>query len=263
VNTVAHARELYRALGDDEAVYLSTRLCGAHRRAALDQIRDRLCGGVPCKVISTQLVEAGVDLDFPVVYRALAPLDSIIQAAGRCNREGKLERGRIVVFRPPDDSMPPGVYRTGAALTEVLTAMPDFSPSHPDAARVYSNLLYETVSTDAKGIQSLRERWDFPRVAEEFRMIAEDRVDVIVSYGSLEERQEVEGIVERLRRRQAGSREDFRKLQPYIVQLRRRDWDAAKQSGFIDELVPDRVGWWDGKYDDRLGLLVEDREYIA
>lgn len=259
VNTVAHSRELYEALGDDEAIHLSTRLCGAHRRATLDRVRERLRDGQPCRVVSTQLVEAGVDLDFPAVYRALGPFDSIVQAAGRCNREGKLGRGRVVVFRPPDDSMPPGVYRTGAGLTEVVTATPGFSPSHPDAARVYSTLLYESASTDAKGIQRLRERWDFPRVAEAFRMIEDDQVDVIVPYGTTEERREVERIVERLRHRQAGSREDFRKLQPYIVQIRRREWDEARQQGFIDETVRDRVGWWVGRYDDeRLGLLFEN-----
>ena len=113
VNTRRHALELLDALGDADALHLSTLLCGAHRNRVLREVIRRLTSGEPCRLVSTQVVEAGVDLDFPTVLRAEAPLDSIIQAAGRCNREGRLERGKIVVFRPPDDASPQGVYGSG------------------------------------------------------------------------------------------------------------------------------------------------------
>jgi CRISPR-associated endonuclease/helicase Cas3 len=132
VNLRDHARELFsvveaavaeRGLAPAGIHHLSTRMCAAHRLRAIETIRGRLKAKLPCHVVSTQLVEAGVDLDFPLVLRALAPLDSIIQAAGRADREGKLTAnlgepgGRVVVFLPEDNRTPPNEYAEGTALT--------------------------------------------------------------------------------------------------------------------------------------------------
>lgn len=104
VNTKRHAHELFCALGDSQTdiFHLSTNMTPQHRKATLKIIRQRLADNLPCKVISTQLIEAGVDIDFPVVFRAAAGIDSVAQAAGRCNREGRLKFGCVYVFVPEE-----------------------------------------------------------------------------------------------------------------------------------------------------------------
>ena len=104
VNTRRHARELYERMADAEgAAHLTTLMCARHRRKKLDDIRERLRNGAPVRLIATSLIEAGVDLDFRVVWRAETGLESIIQAAGRCNREGRTEMGDVFVFKPSDE----------------------------------------------------------------------------------------------------------------------------------------------------------------
>jgi len=110
VNSRRDCRDLFRLM-PEETIHLSATMCGEHRSAVIRNIREKLRNEESIRVISTQLVEAGVDIDFPVVYRALTGLDSIVQAAGRCNREGKNpDGGKVVVFIPPKQS-PKGVLR--------------------------------------------------------------------------------------------------------------------------------------------------------
>ena len=115
VNTKKDALALLDALNDPEALHLSTLLCMDHRRQVMKEIKKRLDPKrpMPCRVVATQVVEAGVDLDFPVVLRAMGPLDRIVQAAGRCNREGGLSQGRVIIFQPAEGRVPPGDYRAG------------------------------------------------------------------------------------------------------------------------------------------------------
>ena len=132
VNLKRHALALMEALGDTpDVVHLSTNLCPEHRRAVLDRVRASLHGGQPCRLISTQCVEAGVDLDFPRVYRALAPLEAIAQAAGRCNREGRQNAqgrlGEVIVFEPAGG-------RRAAALPDLCLLPGDRGHPHPAQA---------------------------------------------------------------------------------------------------------------------------------
>jgi len=257
VNTKKDALSLLEALSDPQAVHLSTLLCGAHRRRVLAEVHRRLRAGEPCRLVSTQVVEAGVDLDFPVVFRALGPLDSIIQAAGRCNREGRLDTGRVVVFKPAEGSLPGGAYRAATGITGALLGGGDVDPNAADAAHTYFARLFHTIDTDREGIQALRARLDFPEVAARFRMIDDDTMSVVVPYGSVTERRRVEGLLDALRGPAPDSRIIWRSLQPYIVNIRRREAQRYERVGLLAPVIPG-LGEWLGRYDPICGVTGTD-----
>jgi len=259
LNTRKQAIALLSALADPAALHLSTLLCGAHRRAVLAEVKRRLATGEPCRLVSTQVVEAGVDLDFPTVFRALGPLDAIIQAAGRCNREGHLVRGRVVVFRPQDGALPMGAYRAATNISGALLGAGNVDPNAADAARTYYERLYRTVDTDREGIQALRRNLDYPEVARRFRMIDDDTISVIVPYGSEDERQGVQHLVAALREGRPGGRARWRALQPYVVNVRRRE--AQRYAGqALLSLIGEDIGEWFGRYDPVCGLSTQDMD---
>ena len=265
VNTKRHAMELLDELADPDVLHLSTLLCGAHRSTVLNEIRRRLAAGRSCRVVSTQVVEAGVDIDFDAVFRAEGPLDSIIQAAGRCNREGRKGRraGRVVVFRSYDDASPPGVYRSGRDIARVVREFPGFDPETPQAVRQYSEWFIRTaVDPDKHGVQSSRGALDFPAVARKFRMIDEDACDLIVDY-PWRDVERIDGLVDELRSPRRAVREILRDLQPHIVSLPRREYERLATEGFVEEVATVLgVGRWRGRYDDVRGIVAADPDLI-
>ncbi len=130
VNTRRNCRELFELMPSG-TIHLSALMCGQHRSKIIELIKNQLNSGGEIRVISTQLVEAGVDIDFPVVYRALAGLDSITQSAGRCNREGKLNAdgklGEVHIFVPPT-SAPKGMLLKGEQTSRELFSLDGFNP---------------------------------------------------------------------------------------------------------------------------------------
>lgn len=257
VNTKKDALALLDALGDPAALYLSTSLCGAHRRWTLEEVRRRLLAGAPCQLVSTQVIEAGVDLDFPLVLRALGPLDGIIQAAGRCNREGRLERGRVIVFRPADGGTPPGAYRIATGQTGALLGAGNLNPDDPAVSRSYFQRLFETIDTDREGIQKLRGQFNYPEIARRFRMIDDDTESVTITcYGSPDEQASVRALLNRLHHRTPDGRLVLRRLQPYLVSVRTRQAERYRQQGLIVPVLPG-LGEWFGAYDRVLGLTGE------
>ncbi|HET9033419.1 MAG TPA: CRISPR-associated endonuclease Cas3'' [Dokdonella sp.] len=266
VNVRQHARELFALLPEDGAIHLSALMCAEHRSAVIEQIKIRLRDKAegkdqrPLRVVSTQLVEAGVDLDFPVVFRALAGLDSIAQAAGRCNREGRLEgRGKVRVFVPPQ-SAPPGILRQGEqAMTEMAKTGRLADPLSPAAFTEYFNQLYakDDSGFDRGGVLELlkHDRAAFRTAAERFRLIDNDSESIIVAYrkdGASES--PVGAWLGALEKdgRQTGL---YRKLQRYTVSVPRRIFEQMLRRGELEE----RAGLWlalDLLYDQRLGLTV-------
>ncbi len=256
LNTRKDALAVLDALGSQDGLFhLSTLLCGQHRRQVLGEVRQRLKHGDPCCLVSTQVVEAGVDLDFPVVYRALGPLDRIVQAAGRCNREGLLsDWGRVVIFDPQDGGMPKGEYASAVAATQQLLEHLHLNLSDPDLFQDYFQRLYQTVELDRHGIQALRQHRNYPEVARRFRLIPEGSQPVVVNYD-----QGCEEILERIRRRGLFSA-DHRALQPYLVNL--RPYEFRLSEGSRVEIAPS-LWRWEGGYDRSLKGILLGQEPIA
>jgi len=252
-NTIADALALFQALDDQEGFCLSTLLCGAHRRRILNDVRHRLGSGQLCRVVSTQVVEAGVDIDFPLVLRAVGPLDRIVQAAGRCNREGRLTTGRVVVFRPAEGGMPPGPYKSGADLSAAILSGPDADLHDPALYTRYFRELFNLLELDTEKIQELRTSMRYEEVANRFRMIKDDMTEVVVPYDDTASR-----LLDGVRSGVKVSRYLFRALQSYMVSVRSSQLKKYQQRGLVEEVKPGLLTWL-GEYDDRRGLVDENR----
>jgi len=205
-------------------------------------------------VVSTQVIEAGVDLDFPAVLRAMGPLDSIIQAAGRCNREGRLTQGHVLVFRPSGGGLPTGSYRTATDITASLLSPGTLDPHDPAVAREYFQLLFQTVDTDREQIQNLRESFNYPEVARRFRMIDDDTVGLVVTrHGSDAERRQVQELIEQLRQGHPEARLLRRRLEPYVVSVFASKGEQYDRKGLVAPITPGLYEWL-GDYDRVRGI---------
>ena len=195
VNLKRHALALLEILaGTDGLFHLSTNLCAEHRRAVLNRVRKRLKFGKPCRLISTQCVEAGVDVDFPVVFRAMAPLEAIAQAAGRCNREGKLNEqdllGEVVVFEPAEESgwrkqFPTHSYYQAAQVTQTLLKLRgELNINDPDTFRAYYRRLYDLSDPASQNADLNRAicELDFVEIAKAYRIIDQNAIQVLVPW---------------------------------------------------------------------------------
>jgi len=254
VNTKKDALALLDALDDPDARHLSTLLCGAHRRDVLDEIKRRLKDEEPCRVVATQVVEAGVDLDFPLVLRAVGPLDRIVQAAGRCNREGKLAQGRVVIFEPADGGLPRGAYQRGTELAAMMLSDANVDLHDPAVYGRYFRMLYGGVDLDARKIQAKRNQLDYEQVAQHFRLIDRDAGSVIVNYWEvLPGGKRVATAISELRNGWGSPRVLLRALKPLIVSVYSRELRGFASSGLAVEIIPD-VYEWIGGYDSVRGL---------
>ncbi len=192
VNLKAHALTLFDKLNSTETeglLHLSTNMCPAHRIEVLSRAKSLLDDGKACRLISTQCIEAGVDIDFPVVYRAFAPLDSIVQAAGRCNRKGTRESGQVHIFIPEDERYPDGAYRQAASVTRVLLARARHGKQGLDINSTrffeeYYRELYDLAEPQNKNPELLKaiKCRDFAKVARLYRVIPQDSINVLVPY---------------------------------------------------------------------------------
>jgi CRISPR-associated endonuclease/helicase Cas3 len=197
----------------------------------LQEIRGRLAANDACRVVSTQLVEAGVDLDFPVVFRALAGLDSLAQAAGRCNREGKAARGILEIF-VAETLPPPGELRKALDAARIVASRSGGEPdlfTNPEIFTTYFLQFYGT-PIDEKQIQTDRQALRFAAVGENFRMIDNGQESLVVPFD-----RDCEKIINSLRRREGNARIHRRRLQQYTVSVPRRQMADLRDSGAVAE----------------------------
>lgn len=257
------ARELHRLMtakkDGKDTLHLSALMCGEHRSKVIAEIKARLKRNEPVRVISTQLVEAGVDVDFPVVYRALAGLDSIAQAAGRCNREGKQDGlGRVVVFVPPKPA-PPGLLRQAVQISVSLLSGRESNVLGRDLAKQFFEHLYvRAPSLDKHGIHDLLTRdvsncqIQFRTAAEKFKLIDDTAYQTfLVRYG---DNDVLLGMLEK----EGPQRWLMRKLQRYSVNLPKHLFAQLEKQGDVREIWPGiyaQVG--DKLYDKMLGVVID------
>lgn len=261
VNSRADARELHRRMPDG-TVHLSALMCGEHRSEVINEVKRRLRVGEAVRVVSTQLVEAGVDVDFPVVYRALAGLDSIAQAAGRCNREGKLERGEVVVFVPPKPAPLGPLQRAADTTVSLLSGSSDHTLTRDLFSRYFEHFymrapcldkhdIVGSLKPDGNGDDQLKIQ--FRTAAQRFRLIDESGYrSILVRY------RESPALLDRLHK-EGPERWLMRKLQRYSVSLPEWQFQKLWANGDLSEVYPGIFAQTaDVLYHPQLGVLLDD-----
>jgi CRISPR-associated endonuclease/helicase Cas3 len=233
-------------------------MCPAHRQEKITEIRRRLAPKVnaPCRLVSTQLIEAGVDVDFPVAFRALGPLDSIIQTAGRCNREGRRTNPcPVTVFRPKDGDRLPTGYEQVMRITESFLARFADAQSRlhePSFYAQYFAELYGLVGPELRKddpVFAASEALNFPKAAQECQLVGSETSAVLVKWKCGAE------LAEKLRVRKHLTAAECRDAQRYSVNLYQGEFFEALTKSYIYQPAEEWNFWvWNSDYDEDLGL---------
>lgn len=252
VNTRKAAQEIFALLPEEGRFHLSTLMYPAHRQAVLKTVRQRLADGLPCRVVSTSLIEAGVDVDFPAVYRELAGLDSILQAAGRCNREGKRAAEDSVVTYFEGETPPPLLFRIGICATKEVFSL-GRDPGDPESIQGYFSVHRSLVGDNldkACVVEHLRNgicgcSLPFETVAGGFHLIDQATKTVYIPQG------EGKALCTALQEGK-GTREIYRKVGQYGVNIYDQHYRALLEIGDIqpldeDSAVLNRTELYDGR----------------
>lgn len=263
VSSRKHALELYNELSKDTDIptyHLSRSMCSAHILEKINEIKNELQNkGKRIRVVSTQLIEAGVDIDFPVVFRQLAGLDSILQAAGRCNREGKIKAGDTVVFTFKNDNQSSFLRFASDTMRDMVSLYPDADWFSPDTMRRYYEKLYHrTPYFDKEDIGGLLDnpiRCQFEEAANKFSLINESGSNIIVNFGNSEK------LIWQLRA-VGPSRKLSRNLGRFSVNVPHVVFNEFCKANLIEEVYPGYffISFKD-QYDNAVGLKTKN-EFI-
>jgi CRISPR-associated endonuclease/helicase Cas3 len=259
-NTKKAALEFYDRAKDntvwEKKYHLSTAMCPAHRKEVIENIRTDLAAERIILVTSTQLIEAGVDFDFPVVFRAMAPLEAIIQAAGRCNRENKLGEsgGKVFLFKTLDGGMPDKTYAACAGhAEEFVTPDPELLHNHDVFEKYYAQVVKLYVDPDRYKINEARGRLtrqpNFQIVSDSYRIISNVTEGLFVYLYSDESRR----LFHSIEHKEFLSKDDYRRMQAFTVQVYRH---FTIQNGATCKPAPQGFMVWYGNYDRETGISV-------
>lgn len=260
VNRRKSAQDVYALLEHEGSFHLSTLMCPAHRKAVLEEIRARLRDDLPCRVVSTSLIEAGVDVDFPEVFREEAGLDSILQAAGRCNREGTRppEESKVTIFQ--SETPPPAIFHRNIDAGRLALEQFD-RPDSAEAISCYFNTLLTTTGKSGQDIAGILPLMDDPltlmpfrTVSERFHLIREDTRTVYIPWADGTE------LIDRLRSGER-TRALFRSLGQYSVAVYPEHFAVLDRAGAL-ELLEDGSGILADStlYSEDMGLTMEPEE---
>lgn len=242
VNKTKQAQNLYRLLKESgrEGVYhLSARMCPAHRAAVLQEVCTRLEGALPTMLVSTRVVEAGVDISFPVVYRDQCGLDSLAQSAGRCNRHGEAKQGTVYSYKAKEDVYSDLFFSADMqqAVYARETVQKKFSQEEllsPKIIDEYFVAFYEKrkngiANWDSEGIMDKLTKgiaWKFPEIAEKFKLIEKGQFSLMVPYG--EDAEALRNKIVEKNKFGGLTRKDYHAIQKYSVSVYEEEWKALQ-----------------------------------
>jgi CRISPR-associated endonuclease/helicase Cas3 len=242
--------------------FLSTHECSRHRSSIISEIKERLQSGLRCIVVSTQLVEAGVDFDFPVLYRAMAPLDSILQSAGRCNRHGLMDSAICTVFE--SEGYPDSSYRRKAEITRELLVMEGRAAYSLETLYEYNSRVYAQFNLDKDEIRSAMTTFAFGYLRENFSLIDSVQVSLIVEHGTEEERSRCQNAIHQIQDAIAADetvpQKAIRSIQPFVVSVYRNELERLGVSE-DDHLTMDYYVF-DGEYSEATGVAEVGTEFV-
>ncbi|MBB5908548.1 CRISPR-associated endonuclease/helicase Cas3 [Actinoalloteichus hymeniacidonis] len=283
VNTRADARDLYsacqRAAPEHRVLHISRNMCDRHVMATFESAKKALGRNEKLLLVTTQLVEAGVDIDFPTVYRAWATAEAHLQSAGRCNREGNRSEGLVIIFDPAGGRLPAGYYRVGAEVARRHFGPAQANPDNLDALSEYFGEVFHYLKLDSQGFPRNKQKWEhwhhvthnrsrlnFRDVADgvhRFQMIDEDSVPVVISSyrgpigeTALEHLAEIRAAVGNAASaaKPTRLREAIRALQPYTVSLSKSSVRRAEERGDLVPIITDVLYGWTGGYSQQTGI---------
>jgi CRISPR-associated endonuclease/helicase Cas3 len=253
-NTKKCAAEFYSYFSQfgnwDSLYHLSNSMCPSHRQEVITQIREDLKCDKKILVVSTQLIEAGVDFDFPVVFRAIAPLESIIQAAGRCNREGKLGEmgGDVYIFKLEDNPMPDKTYGCCAGYAEeIIISNLDTLYESDVFKKYYADVIHLYSNPDKYNISKYRNHFNFELVNDSYNVIQSNTIGLYINHYN----EDSQNLLDSVKDKEHLSREDYRNMQRFTVQV--YGGFITENNQFINKM---QQGFyvWVGEYDSKLGL---------